>query len=343
MGLRGIHASLEAALRTAAGALQRGEVPFVLGGSMAGWARGGPPSHEDVDLYVKPGDAERALALLVDAGMRAERPPEQWLLKAWSGDVLLNLIFAPLEGPVSDESIAAADWLQIAGVWMRVAPIEDVLVGRLLALSEQDLGFRGLVDMGRGLRERVDWAQVRARTDGSPCARAYLALLEGLGVIDAPDTRRAQRARPDTSERAPGRPRREAHDHARGREGARSRPGRTRFDRFAEAASDIVSGATFFAISAALVVLWLPTIVIFRSVDTWQLVINTATSILAFLLVALLQNSERRSDRAASRKLDTLSAAVAELLDAQLSEGDPDAQARRVRELRETIRVEEEI
>jgi hypothetical protein len=59
--------------------------------------------------------------------------------------------------------------------------------------------------------------------------------------------------------------------------------------------------------------------------------------------VALLQNSERRSDRAASRKLDTLSAAVAELLDAQINDGDPDAQARRVRELRETIRVEEEI
>jgi low affinity Fe/Cu permease len=119
--------------------------------------------------------------------------------------------------------------------------------------------------------------------------------------------------------------------------------GRTGFDRFAEAVSDIVSGATFFAISAALVVLWLPTIVLFASVDTWQLVINTATSILAFLLVALLQNSERRTDMAASRKLDTLAAAVAELLDAQLGEGDREAQARRVRELRETIRLDEEI
>ena len=125
-----------------------------------------------------------------------------------------------------------------------------------------------------------------------------------------------------------------------------SRPssrGRTGFDRFAEAVSDIVSGATFFAISAALVVLWLPTIVVFASVDTWQLVINTATSILAFLLVALLQNSERRTDRAASQKLDRLAAAVADLLDAQLGRGDHDAQARRVQELREAIRLEDEI
>jgi low affinity Fe/Cu permease len=119
--------------------------------------------------------------------------------------------------------------------------------------------------------------------------------------------------------------------------------GRGRFDRFAEAVSDIVSGATFFAISAALVLLWLPTIVLFANVDTWQLVINTATSILAFLLVALLQNSERRTDRAASQKLDRLAAAVADLLEAELGRADRDAQARRVRELREAIRLEEEI
>jgi low affinity Fe/Cu permease len=121
------------------------------------------------------------------------------------------------------------------------------------------------------------------------------------------------------------------------------RRGRSSFDRFAEQVSDIVSGAPFFTVSAALVVLWLPTIVVFSSVDTWQLVINTATSILAFLLVALLQNSERRSDRAASRKLDSLAAAVADLLDAQLGGGDREALARRVDELRGTIRLEEEI
>jgi low affinity Fe/Cu permease len=125
-----------------------------------------------------------------------------------------------------------------------------------------------------------------------------------------------------------------------------SRPpgrGRGSFNRFAERVSDIVSGATFFTVSAALVVLWLPTIALFSSVDTWQLVINTATSILAFLLVALLQNSERRGDLAASQKLDSLAAALADLLDAQLDGGDREALARRVRELRGAIRIEEEM
>jgi hypothetical protein len=85
------------------------------------------------------------------------------------------------------------------------------------------------------------------------------------------------------------------------------RRGRSSFDRFAEQVSDIVSGAPFFTVSAALVVLWLPTIVVFSSVDTWQLVINTATSILAFLLVALLPQRpgggpEARQPRPPSRR-----------------------------------------
>jgi low affinity Fe/Cu permease len=86
---------------------------------------------------------------------------------------------------------------------------------------------------------------------------------------------------------------------------------RTRFDRFAEAASRFVSEAAFFTISAILVAVWVPTIWLFHSVDTWQLVLNTITSVLAFLLIALLQNSERRYDRALHLKVDAVAAALA--------------------------------
>src|SRR5438045_2288774 len=118
---------------------------------------------------------------------------------------------------------------------------------------------------------------------------------------------------------------------------------RNAFDRFAEAVSDVVSGAPFFAVSALVVALWLPTIVIFSSVDTWQLVINTVTSVLAFLLVALLQNSERRTDRATSQKLDVLAAGLADLIDLELGDADHEAIVRRATQLREAIRVEEEL
>src|ERR687887_255543 len=119
--------------------------------------------------------------------------------------------------------------------------------------------------------------------------------------------------------------------------------GRTAFDRFAEATSDVVSGAAFFMACLIVVVLWLPTIFVFSSVDTWQLVINTATSVLAFLLVALLQNSERRTDRATAEKLDALAAAIADLMDLALERGDREAIARRAAQLREAIGLEERI
>ncbi len=49
--------------------------------------------------------------------------------------------------------------------------------------------------------------------------------------------------------------------------------------------------------------------------DTWQLLLNTIVSVLAFLLVALLQNSERRNDLAIHKKLDAIADALADLME----------------------------
>jgi low affinity Fe/Cu permease len=46
------------------------------------------------------------------------------------------------------------------------------------------------------------------------------------------------------------------------------------------------------------VVLWVPTLSVVPSVDTWQPVINTVTTIITFLLVALLQSTQSRADQA---------------------------------------------
>jgi low affinity Fe/Cu permease len=86
------------------------------------------------------------------------------------------------------------------------------------------------------------------------------------------------------------------------------------FDRFAGATSSVVARAAFFTFCVALVVVWLPSIVLFRSADTWQLVINTVTTIITFLMVALLQNSATRSDQAVQHKLNAIAAALADLV-----------------------------
>jgi hypothetical protein len=91
------------AMKTGAGALQRHEIPFVLGGGLAAWARGGPKSEHDVDFMIKPEDADAALDAMEHAGLRTERPPEGWLYKAWHDNgALVDLIFAPSGGPITD-------------------------------------------------------------------------------------------------------------------------------------------------------------------------------------------------------------------------------------------------
>jgi low affinity Fe/Cu permease len=114
------------------------------------------------------------------------------------------------------------------------------------------------------------------------------------------------------------------------------------FDRFAEASSRFVSKGVFFTICLAIVVVWMPTLLIFSDVDTWQLVINTLTSVLAFLLIALLQNSERRYDRALHHKLDALAAALADLMEHE-ARTDGELLQRHIDELRTAVGLEREL
>src|SRR5689334_25342254 len=96
-------------LKRCAAALRDNGVPYMVGGGVAAWARGGPESVKDLDLIVKPSDAEAALEVLESIGLRGERPPEGWLLKAWDGDVLVDLIFEPRGMTVDDDAIARAE------------------------------------------------------------------------------------------------------------------------------------------------------------------------------------------------------------------------------------------
>jgi hypothetical protein len=174
---------LEESLKKSAAALRRAEVPFLLGGSLASWARGGPETRHDLDLMIKPEDVERAVAALVESGMRHEEPPEEWLVKAWDGDTLIDLIFYPKGTPVDDALIERGEVMSVLGMEMRVMALEDVLVTKLMALSEHSLRYESLLAIARALREKVDWEDVRSRTVSSPFARAFFVMLEGLGVL----------------------------------------------------------------------------------------------------------------------------------------------------------------
>jgi Uncharacterised nucleotidyltransferase len=172
-------------LKKSAGALRDADVPFALGGGLAVWARGGAKTEHDVDFFVKPEDAERAQEALAAAGLEPEAPPEGWLLKAWDGDVLVDLIFEPRGGPIDDGWFERADELDVYAVTMRVASLDDVLVTKLLALTEQNLDYSGVLEIARAVREQLDWDEVRRRCESSPYATAFFVLAEELGVAPA--------------------------------------------------------------------------------------------------------------------------------------------------------------
>jgi hypothetical protein len=170
-------------LKVAVACLRERDIPFALGGSLAAWARGGPVTQNDLDLMVKPSDAEAALRALTEAGMRPEKPPEEWLYKAWHDNVLVDLIFHPSGLEVTDEVLARADVIPVAAVATPVMALEDVLVTMLCAIDEHTLDYSRLVAIVRSLREQIDWRALRARTGASPYAQAFFTLVEGLGIV----------------------------------------------------------------------------------------------------------------------------------------------------------------
>jgi low affinity Fe/Cu permease len=87
-------------------------------------------------------------------------------------------------------------------------------------------------------------------------------------------------------------------------------PSTDRFGRFAAAASYWLGSKLSFLCAGLLIIVWAITGPIFHYSDTWQLVINTGTTIVTFLMVFLIQNTQNRDARAINLKLDELIRAI---------------------------------
>jgi low affinity Fe/Cu permease len=113
---------------------------------------------------------------------------------------------------------------------------------------------------------------------------------------------------------------------------------RTWFGRFAKWTAHAAGHPLAFLLALTAIVLWAATGPLFAFGDTWQLVINTATTIITFLMVFLIQNGQNREGAALQIKLDELIRAVEGAHDSLLDlEELEDAELERMRQQYEAL------
>ncbi|GAB2632494.1 nucleotidyltransferase family protein [Streptomyces capparidis] len=173
------------ATKQVGGLLKGADHPFALAGSVAAYAHGAEARlQHDTDFCILREDADAVTATLRGAGIDVRVPPEDWLIKAWYGGVQIDLIFELARRPVDRELLGRAETLPVNSVRMPVLAPTD-LVGSLLgAFSEHYCDFGAVLPIARALREKVDWALLRAEYRGEPMPESFLYLLERLNVIE---------------------------------------------------------------------------------------------------------------------------------------------------------------
>jgi hypothetical protein len=173
---------LRDALKRAASAFKAHGPEFALAGSYALWVHGGPEPVHDVDFVVAEEDAEIAAKTLGEAGFRIDRPPEDWLFKACTGDVVVDVLHRLNGVPVTPATIQRADVVEVLAIAMSVLPPTHVVTEKLTSLHEHHCDFAALIPAVRAVREQVNWDQVRRDTADNDFAAAFLFLTDRLGI-----------------------------------------------------------------------------------------------------------------------------------------------------------------
>jgi hypothetical protein len=173
---------LRAALKRSVSALKQAELTFALGGSYALWVHGGPEGEHDVDLVVAEPDVEAAADCLAAAGFEIERPPEDWLFKAQLDGAMVDVLHRLAGERVDHDQLGHAVEREVLGMRIPVLPATDVMLTKLLALTELYCDFGRLLPYMRAVREQLDWARIRGKTADQPYASAFLFLCDRLGI-----------------------------------------------------------------------------------------------------------------------------------------------------------------
>ncbi|MEA2448195.1 MAG: hypothetical protein QOG63_127, partial [Thermoleophilaceae bacterium] len=102
---------------------------------------------------------------------------------------LVDVIFQPRGLEMTDEVFARGDTREVLAISVNLMALEDVFTTKLLSFDEHSCDYQSVLLMARSLREQIDWAQLRERTEGYAFARAFFALVEDLGIAPSAGAR----------------------------------------------------------------------------------------------------------------------------------------------------------
>ncbi len=149
--------TLLAVLADAQDALAAQDIPFVLIGGIPSAVYGRPRATQDLDLFVRPEDKDRALEALAEDGFDTDKKEPEWLYKAAKKNVLCDVIFRA-EGDfyLDEEMIDRAVETSFKGQDVRLVPREDLIIMKVVAHAEE-ISHYWHDAMALLLSDDIDW------------------------------------------------------------------------------------------------------------------------------------------------------------------------------------------
>ena len=162
--------------------LEEAQIPYAVIGGIASAGFGRPRWTKDIDVMVRPEDAEAALAAFDKHDFRTEMTDHRWLYKAFKYDVLVDVIFRSTGGIFLDqEMLDRVKETRLQGSKVRVVPPEDLLV--MKAVVHDEGGPRHWHDaLGLIAGGHLDWEYLQSRALRAP--RRVLSLLVYAHSLD---------------------------------------------------------------------------------------------------------------------------------------------------------------
>lgn len=168
-------------LREALDVLERAAIPHALMGGLAIAVLSRPRWTHDVDIFLRPDDARRALEAYEQAGFEVEETNPMWLFKAWKNGVLVDLIFQSHGTYFDDEMLRRSIETAFKGERVRVLPPEDLIVIKVSAFAEH-AGYHWFDALALLATSEIDWDYLLFRS-----RRAVRGVLSLLAYAQAED------------------------------------------------------------------------------------------------------------------------------------------------------------